>query len=226
MLVCLLFTGTIYFFHRQSVNRILAVEVLRQKVARDLHDDMGSTLSTINILSAMAKNKLTEDPAKTSEYLTKISDNSTRMMEAMDDIVWSINPANDSMDKIVARMRSFATEVLEVKDIDLDFRVDNNIYAAHLNMEQRRDFFLIYKEAVNNMAKYAHCKKVRIALSFSQQALVLSMEDDGIGFEVEKANSGNGLTNMQKRAESLGGTFILDSKIGKGTSIRLQVALH
>ena len=225
LLCCLLFTSIIYYFHRQSVNRILAIEAIRQKVARDLHDDMGSTLSTINILSMMAKNKLGEDPVKASEFLSKISDNSSRMMEAMDDIVWSINPANDSMDKIVARMRGFATEVLEAKDIDLSFNVTGDIHSIHLDMEQRRDFFLIYKEAINNIAKYAHCKKVSISLLSSPHMLALTIEDNGVGFNVESADTGNGLSNMRKRAENFGDNFSIQSQQGHGTTVRLQLTI-
>jgi streptogramin lyase len=101
----------IYLIHKLRINRILAVQQLRNRVARDLHDDMGSTLSTINILSSMAKSKINTDTPKATEFITKISDNSQRMMEAMDDIVWSIKPSNDSMEKITARMREFATNV-------------------------------------------------------------------------------------------------------------------
>jgi two-component sensor histidine kinase len=225
ILCCLLFAGIIYYFHRQSVNRILAIEAIRQKVARDLHDDMGSTLSTINILSMMAKSKLGEDPVKTGEFLTKISDNSSRMMEAMDDIVWSINPANDSMDKTIARMRSFATEVLEAREIDLEFGISEAVNHIYLDMEQRRDFFLIYKEAINNTAKYSHCKQVRIALTVAQQTLRLKIEDDGVGFDVNAADSGNGLNNMRKRAENLGGTFTISSRPLHGTRICLEMRI-
>jgi signal transduction histidine kinase len=225
LLCCALFAGTVYLIYRQQIRNFMMVERVRQKVARDLHDDMGSALSTINILSMMAKNKLGEDVVKTSEFLGKISDNSSRMMEAMDDIVWSINPANDSMDKVVARMRGFATEVFEAKEIDLNFNVDGKIDDIHLDMEQRRDFFLIYKEAVNNIAKYARCKKVDIVLELSQKKLLLQIKDDGIGFHVEEADSGNGLSNMQKRAENLGGTFSIRSQPSIGTTVRLEIEI-
>ena len=221
----LLFVGTLYYLHRLSMNRLLAVEALRQKVARDLHDDMGSALSTINILSLMAMDKLGNDPVKTHEFLKKISDNSSRMLEAMDDIVWSINPENDSMEKTFARMRSFAAEVLDAKDIDLAFTVVGAVTDMQLNMEKRRDLFLIYKEAVNNIAKYAHCKKVTIKLAATQQLLKLEIADNGVGFDVKKADNGNGLTNMQKRAENLGGTFQIISEPAKGTTIHLHIKI-
>ena len=127
-----------YSMHRLRLNRFFAVEKIRNRVARDLHDDMGSTLSTINILSSMAKAKLNSDAIKTGEYISKISDNSQRMMEAMDDIVWAIKPANDTMQKVVARMREFATNVFEAKEIDLEFKAGEDVNEAKIDMEGRR----------------------------------------------------------------------------------------
>jgi ligand-binding sensor domain-containing protein/two-component sensor histidine kinase len=222
-LIALFVFAAIYFIYRQRINKLLAVEKLRTKVARDLHDDMGSTLSTINILSTMAKTKMADDPVKTSEYIGKISDNSQRMMEAMDDIVWSIKPANDSMQKITARMREFATGILEAKDIDLDFKVDEKVNEVKLNMEARRDFFLIFKEAVNNVAKYSRCSKCSIHISLHQHRLLLDVADNGIGFNVNRADDGNGLSNMQKRAEALKGRVSIHSKPGEGTQVTLNM---
>jgi len=212
----------LYFIYRLRVNRILAVEKVRTRVARDLHDDMGSTLSTINILSEMAKMKVRNDADKTSEYIGKISDNSSRMMEAIDDIVWSINPMNDSMQKITARMREFATSVLEAKDIDLDFKVEEEVNHLTLGMEARRDFFLIFKEAVNNVAKYSNCKKASIYVGIRQRRLLLDIRDNGIGFEVNNDN-GNGLNNMRKRADALNGRITITSQPGAGSQVSLNV---
>jgi len=210
-----------YGMHQLQIFRILAVEKIRNRVARDLHDDMGSTLSTINILSSMAKAKLNSDQQKTGEYLNKISDNSQRMMEAMDDIVWAIKPANDGMGKIIARMREFATSVLEAKDIDLQFTVAESVNNIQLNMEARRDFFLLFKEAVNNVAKYAKCATTNIQLYIRNNQLHLIVSDNGIGFEIKTADSGNGLGNMQKRADALQAKLIINSEISKGTSVHL-----
>jgi signal transduction histidine kinase len=124
---------------------------------------------------------------KASEYISKISDNSSRLMEAMDDIVWSINPMNDTMRKIFARMREFATEVFEAKEIETHFHFDEHAYDLALNMEQRRDLFLIFKEAVNNIAKYASATEVNIDATLKDQTLSLIVKDNGAGFNVEKA---------------------------------------
>jgi len=184
---------------------------------------MGSTLSTINILSEMAKMKVNKDSEKTGEYLNKISDNSSRMMEAMDDIVWSINPMNDNMVKITARMREFATGVLEAKNIDFTFRVDEEVKELKLDMEARRDFFLLFKEAVNNLAKYSQCRHATIDISVNKSKLYMKIQDDGIGFDVNSADSGNGLTNMRKRAQTLGGNLQINSVPQKGTVVALDV---
>lgn len=220
LLIILLF---IYALHRLRVNKLLAVEKIRNRVARDLHDDMGSTLSTINILSTMAKSKLNSDNVKTSEFISKISENSQRMMEAMDDIVWSIKPMNDSMQKIIARMREYATNILEAKDIELLFNIEEEVNDVKLDMEARRDFFLIFKEAVNNAAKYSKSEIVKISLLINNKQLTLEVIDDGEGFDVAHADSGNGLSNMQKRADAMQGRLQITSKKGSGTTVKLAV---
>jgi signal transduction histidine kinase len=216
----------LYAMHRLRIIRLLAVEKIRNRVARDLHDDMGSTLSTINILSSMAKAKLSTDARKTSEYINKISDNSQRMMEAMDDIVWAIKPSNDSMQKVVARMREFATNVFEAKDIEIDFRADEEVNEAQIDMEARRDFFLVFKEAVNNAAKYSKCSRAEVQVTTDHKKLVLKVKDNGIGFNVNMADSGNGLGNMQKRAAALKGTIQIQSSENSGTTVTLTVPLN
>ena len=213
----------IYAIHNLRVNRLLAVEKLRNRVARDLHDDMGSTLSTINILSSMAKTKMSTDAVKTTEYLSKISDNSQRMMEAMDDIVWSIKPSNDSMQRVTARMREFATNVLEAKDMELHFSVAEDVHEVKLNMEARRDFFLVFKEAVNNAAKYSKAERVDVCIELQKRMLMLTVRDNGHGFDVAKADGGNGLGNMQKRAESMNGRVRISSTPGEGTKVMVMV---
>jgi signal transduction histidine kinase/ligand-binding sensor domain-containing protein len=224
-LVVIGIAALIYLIHRLRVNRLLGMEKVRTRIARDLHDDMGSTLSTINILSTMAKMKVHKDAGKTEEYLEKIGDNSSRMMEAMDDIVWSINPMNDNMQKITARMREFATGVLEAKNIDFSFHVDQQVQELKLDMEARRDLFLLYKEAINNLAKYSQCQQATVDISIQKNKLIMKITDDGIGFDVNNSDGGNGLINMQKRAQSLNGRLSIESVIKMGTRVHLEVPL-
>ncbi len=215
-----------YYIYRQRIIKLLAVERVRNKVARDLHDDVGSTLSTINILSSMAKTKLLTDPVKSSEYITKITDNSQQMMEAMDDIVWSIKPDNDSMLKILARMREYASGILEPKDVEIIFNIGEHIQELKLDMETRRDLFLIFKEAVNNTAKYSHCTKAEISLKLANQRLHMVVSDNGHGFDVNSADGGNGLGNMQKRAELLKGIVEIKSQLTRGTTVSLDIPVR
>lgn len=218
--------GVLYYIYLLRLRRRNDREIIRNRIARDLHDDMGSVLSTINILSTMTKTKIADDPVKASEYVGKISDSSQRMMEAMDDIVWAIKPDNDNMQKITARMREFATSILEAKDIELNFKVEEKVNDIKLNMEARRDFFLIFKEAVNNVAKYSRCSKCNIHIGLHNHRLLLDVEDNGIGFDVGSADSGNGLSNMQKRAQALKGRANINSKPGEGTKVTLNVPVQ
>lgn len=218
--------GIIYYIYLLRMRRRNERELIRNRIARDLHDDMGSTLSTINILSSMAKTRIADDPQATGQYISKISDNSQRMMEAMDDIVWAIKPDNDNMQKITARMREFATGILEAKDIEVGFKADEKINDIKLNMETRRDLFLLFKEAVNNAAKYSHCSKCSIHITLHQKRLLLTIADNGIGFDVMKADSGNGLSNMQKRAEAIKGRISVQSKPGEGTKVTVNIPVQ
>jgi signal transduction histidine kinase len=186
---------------------------------------MGSTLSTINILSAMASARITTDTPKAASYVSKITENSQRMMEAMDDIVWSIKPSNDSMQRIIARMREFATSLLESKEMDLHFVVEEEVHDVRLNMEARRDFFLIFKEAVNNAAKYSEACRVDVRIYRDGQRLHLEVIDNGVGFDPVTADGGNGLGNMQRRAAGMQAKYVLQSKVGAGTRIHLQLPL-
>lgn len=219
----ILFFVLIYSFHRIQIKRLLAVETVRHKVARDLHDDIGSTLSTITILSAIAKTKITEDPVKAGEYLGKINENSVKMMEVMDDIVWSINPANDNMKRITSRMRHFASEVLEPINVKTEFYFQEAIHSAQMDMENRRDLFLFFKEAVNNIAKHAHATEVKISMILHSKCLTLTVSDNGKGFDSSKESRGNGLHNMQKRSDNLGANLSIVSHRESGTVVSLEI---
>ena len=224
-ILAFLFLGIVGLIYRLHINRILAVVKIRTRLARDLHDDMGSTLSTINILSSMAKSKLGTDPSKTSEYISKISENSQRMMESMDDIVWSIKPQNDSMDKLIARMREFASQALESRDIHIEWEADEKILGMKLSMDAIRDLFLIFKEAINNLAKYSEADWVYIGFGLDKESFWMKIRDNGVGFDPSTVEEGNGLGNMLKRSASLGGELVLNSKAHSGTEIFLKVRL-
>ncbi|RAI84400.1 sensor histidine kinase [Algoriphagus yeomjeoni] len=224
-LLVFLFLGIVVLIYRLNLNRVLAIGKIRARLARDLHDDMGSTLSTINILSSMAKTKLGTDPAKTSEYISKISENSQRMMDSMDDIVWSIKPQNDSMEKLIARMREFANQALESKDIRIQFEVEEKILGMKLSMDTIRDLFLIFKEGINNVAKYSMADEVFIHFGLEKNHFKMKIKDNGKGFNPKQVDEGNGMGNMKKRAASLNGELTITSQLGEGAEIYLQLSV-
>jgi two-component system, NarL family, sensor histidine kinase UhpB len=201
--------------------RLLEIEKVRNNIARDLHDDMGSALSSINILSQVA---LVEKNGNTQGYLQRIGDQSARMMEDMGDMVWSINPRNDSMSQVLIRMREFATEIFELKNIEYQFS-EKGTENLLLNADQRKNLFLIYKETVNNAAKYSEATTVEINIQQQDHELILSIKDNGQGFDSQKVKAGNGLRNLRERAKEINATLELKSTLGTGTEVTLKVPI-
>ncbi|MGV3541023.1 MAG: sensor histidine kinase, partial [Rufibacter sp.] len=158
-------------------------------------------------------------------YLHKISGYSQQMMDKMDDIVWSINPLNDTMLSLTARMRAFAVEILEPKGIDFELEVEKPALSLPVPLAIRHDVYLIFKEALNNAAKYSEARKVTVMLDEAHGALQMVIQDNGIGFTPTSASGGNGLLNMERRAQTLGGHLQIESAPEKGTCITLVVPL-
>ena len=146
-------------------------------------------------------------------------------MNSMNDIVWFVNPKNDTLDNIVVRMREYCIPVLEAKNINIVFETDENLAAEKLSMEQRQHIYYIFKEAINNMVKYAGTSQAIIRMFKKGKMLVLHIEDNGKGFNVTAADNGNGLANMRKRAEMIHGQLQIRSAVGQGTVIRLEVSI-
>ncbi len=224
----LAFLTLLWAAYRVRVNQLLALEQVRHGIARDLHDDMGSTLSSISILSQIATQHHSHGRAEqVAGLLDQIGESSGRMLDSMDDIVWAINPAHDGLEDVTTRMRIFASDVLEARGIDFTFSVAPEVLLMRLEMRARREFFLLFKEAVNNLAKYARCEHARIALTSSQRHLILTVEDDGVGFDptAPARGGGNGLTNMRARANALRATLDFQTALGKGTTVSLRVPM-
>lgn len=204
-----------------ETRRLIEIERVRNNISRDLHDDIGSTLSSINILSQVA---LVEQNGNTSNYLQRIKDQSNQMMEDMSDMVWSINPRNDSMDKIITRMREFAIEIFDSSGID--FRFTENVGATtSLDSDKRKNLFLIFKEIINNAAKYSKASSIEIELSQEGRNLTLSVKDNGQGFDEATTTSGNGLRNIRERANEINAKITLKSNKEEGTEWELTLSV-
>jgi two-component system sensor histidine kinase UhpB len=201
--------------------RLAEIERMRNAIARDLHDDIGSTLSSINIMSQLAM----REGANTSKHFTKIAEQSGRMMESMSDIVWSITPGNDSLEHVVTKMKEFAAEILEPKNITYRFSGDASLKNTTLSLEKRKNLFLIFKEAVNNAAKYSGATDLEIIFLRQGNTLSLSVSDNGGGFEPERVKAGNGLKNMKERASVLRARFDFVTRVSEGTRVALELPI-
>lgn len=202
--------------------RLLEVEKLRNSIARDLHDDLGSTLSSIHILSQMAIQK---GGVVDKSLFSTINIQTAAMMDRLSDIVWSIHPNNDSLEQLLSKMKEFAAEILDPKGITYFFEIEEGAEQVKLDLEKRRNLFLIFKEALNNTAKYAESRHLDIKLRFEGNKLELLIKDDGKGFDPQQIKKGNGLFNMQQRASMMGGCMTIVSFPQSGTSIQLSAPI-
>jgi two-component system, NarL family, sensor histidine kinase UhpB len=146
-------------------------------------------------------------------------------MESMTDMVWSINPINDSMEKVVVKMKVFASEILESKNIGFRFSGEESLNGLLLDAEKRKNLFLIFKEAINNSAKYSGATEVGVTLKKSERRLVMTIADNGHGFDKQNTKEGNGLKNMDARAKAMQANFKLSSVERLGTRIELELPI-
>ena len=205
-----------------ETRRQLEVEKLRNSIARDLHDDLGSTLSSINIISQMAMQNVQADAGN---HFARIGKHSALMMDKLTDIVWSINPDNDNTEQLIAKMREFASEILEPKSIEWKFFVDKKICSLRPSLEKRKVIFMVFKEAINNAAKYSNASRVDIFLGINKGQFEVKVRDKGRGFDEVAVKKGNGLRNMRERARLAGGMVNIKSNNGQGTEVFLQVPI-
>jgi signal transduction histidine kinase len=220
----LLLGAGIYFFLLYNFREKLKVENIRQKIASDLHDEVGATLSSISIATSVIQKKLGSRANGLSPILEQIKTDSEDTIQTIRDTVWAINPENDSVELLFEKMRSFALQILTIQHISLDFK--NSYQTAKslkMSMEQRRNIYLIFKEAINNITKHAQATKVIIHILQVKEGFKLEISDNGQGFNYEENHEGNGLKNFKKRAEESFMDFKMSSKIGKGTKLEMVV---
>ncbi len=223
LLVVIGMASLVYLVYRIRIYQLLKLERLRSSIARDLHDDIGSTLSSISMLSEVASRQSATQPEKNQQVFARIADSSNKMMGNMSDIIWSINPDNDRLENMSIRMQEYLHETLEQKEINYRFRMEDQLLNQQLPLDKRRDFYLIFKEAINNSAKYSQAGMVNIQVSRQGRTLVLKIEDDGVGFDPATAGSGNGLKNFHRRAAKMQAQITISSAPGKGTTVTLEL---
>jgi signal transduction histidine kinase/ligand-binding sensor domain-containing protein len=212
----------LYAAYRYRLRRALEVAAVRTRIASDLHDDIGANLTKIAILSEVARQDL-DSHGVVSDRLSAIARISRESVASMSDVVWAINPRRDNLQDTVRRMRQHAEEVLAGRSVTLAFDALDAERNVRVPIEVRRDFFLIFKEALNNAVRHSKCRAIAIAIRADGARLHFLVTDDGIGFDSSLVTAGNGLTGMRRRASDLNALLEVVSSPGQGTSVRLSV---
>lgn len=214
-----------YRFYRYRVERLVELERMRTRIATDLHDDIGSNLSRIAILSEVAAQRVDGVKPQVTEPLSIIAATSRELVDSMSDIVWATNPAKDHVGDLAQRMRRFASDIFTARNITFHFRVPSGEAYRKVSADVRRQVFLIFKESVNNVVRHSGCAEAHIELRIEGGRLELTVRDDGKGFDMANHSEGSGLTSMASRAMSIGGALEVISSGGKGTTVTLNAPL-
>ena len=220
------------------VARQHGLERERARIARDIHDDLGASLTRISLLSQSARAELDDQDAAAS-VVDQIYTTARELTRAMDEIVWAVNPKHDTLDSLVAYLGRFAQTFLSTAGIRCRLDVPLNLPAWALTAEIRHNVFLAFKEALNNVVKHARASEVRISLELKPGGFILVVADNGRGFEWDpqkgqavavaecsRSAAGNGLGNMKKRLEEVGGRCGWDTAPGEGTRVKLIIAVE
>jgi ligand-binding sensor domain-containing protein/two-component sensor histidine kinase len=225
VLTCIiLFCSIVYMIYRYRIAQIMKLQLVRNRISAELHDDIGTKLTNINILSTLTHQAM-EEPVKARELLGRISTEVQTSSEALDDIVWNINTRNDSLQEIIPRMRRYASEVLSGKNIQFNIRVPDNLQNIKFPMEKRHDVYLLFKEIVNNIHKHADAAHVIVDIEIHDAAFFLQVKDNGKGFDSSQQTNRNGLQNLKARTEKWKGELVIQSTKGTGTAIKIVLPL-
>lgn len=217
-------TAVLFWLDKLRMQKLRATESVRTRIATSLTEDMSSSLTNINISSELAKTKVDTDTRRTKEYIAQISEASNRMVQAMYDMVWSIDPKNDNMANTIDRMKAFATEIENTFPISIDFDIDRLVEKLELDMEHRYELLCIYKEAVTNAAKHSDGRHVKVSLRYNKPNLLMMILDDGKGFVMDDAAMlGRGISDMRRRAAAINSVLYVESEINTGTVVKLEM---
>lgn len=220
-------------YYKQKINQRLrklekqqAILHERERISKDIHDDLGAGLSTIAILSELVKRNSKQDDF-TEKQLNKISESSRRLIENLGELIWTHNPSNDSLLKLLWYLREHLSGIFEGTSTTFQILIPENISDRPLQVEWRRNVFLITKEALHNALKHAHATLVDLTVKVSHDSLIIGIRDNGVGFNIEeKMSKGNGLSNMEKRANACGAKLTIESNPEKGTALTISLFLH
>jgi len=210
----------------ERLEKLHALEQERARIASEMHDDLGASLTQIALLSELAHRELPRAD-RASQHIRKILDTTREVFRAMDEIVWAINPKHDTLSSLVGYLSNYSQDFLRPADIRCRLDVPTHLPPFPLTTEQRHNLFLTVKEALNNVAKHAAADEVWFRVELHSTHCTIAIEDNGRGFPVGTAPSGrNGLSNMKDRLASIGGELKVSSRAGGGTKLEMRVCLE
>lgn len=219
--IALTIVSLVIAIQQYRLRQLLKIEGVRRKIATDLHDDIGSTLSSINVYSELAKR---DDDNK--EYINTIQQSTVSIINNLDDLVWNINPRNDVLDNMLTRMNLFAEPLLTEQNIECIFKVNVDNLQTTIEPQLRTNIYLLFKEMINNVVKHAAATICTINITQKGKIFTLQVKDNGKGFDNKLINRHrNGLNNMQQRADDIKGEIIINSMPGKGTEISVTCSI-
>ncbi|HEY3915855.1 MAG TPA: triple tyrosine motif-containing protein, partial [Verrucomicrobiae bacterium] len=224
--------GTVRYISWRRLRQKLALLELqhslekdRARIARDIHDDLGATLTQITLLSELTQRESSQ-PAQVTRHAAQISQTARELVQAMDEIVWAVNPRNDNLPRVAGYIFQYAEKLFSGTALRCRFDSPDDLPEQNLNAETRHHLFLTVKEALNNVARHAHATEVWLRLKVGDGELQISIEDNGRGLTTDSTRQfGNGLDNMKKRMEEIGGVFAISGTPGVGTTIQLRLPL-
>ncbi len=211
------------FYYRSKLKKNTEALKLRNKISQDLHDDIGASLSSLQIYSTVAQNTFKNDPTKAEEMLQKITTQSKLVMENMNDIVWSMNIGGTKTISLEAKIKDYSSELLSNCGITFKYNISKLVELNLQDITVKRNLLLIIKEALNNISKYSQATEASLNASINNKILYVNIIDNGVGFDFIQRKAGNGINNMQKRVFGLNGSFNLVSKFDSGTNISLTI---
>ncbi len=201
--IILLAISVFYWIDRERVKRLLALQSVRTQIAGNLHEDINTTLNDISLLSEMARIKADKDIERSKEYIGQISTKSRNMVIAMDDILWSLHPENDNMEKTIARMTEFSDALTNRKGINIEMAVDEKVKSLQLDMKSRHEFFLIFKDALRSMSEYSNGTQILVNIDMQRAGLSMKIRDNGRYEDPTAIFSDSCMLSMLRRAEQI-----------------------
>ena len=219
LLVFLTTAGIIYAFYRYRIGQIKKQHEIRKNIATDLHDDLGSTLNSVKVFTNLAISGI-----KQEESLQQVKDNLTEATMSLRDMIWVLDDSLDTVDELVTRLKQFAIPVTAASGMEFLITADSDVNSRQLSKEEKRNLFLICKEAINNSIKYSAATQITADLISAGKKIQITIADNGKGFDEATVKKGYGLKNMQYRAGQIKYKVELVSSTGKGTQITILPA--